>query len=356
MKYLIMLIAIILFANCSSNENCKINYFKKFPITEEVIHEEIKTPSILYMVGGMILTDSVLITMDLKADTIFQVFRLQDLSYRGGFILRGRGPNEEVTVSPFFRTLERNKFLYRAHSSLKIAEFNPVINKIDITKRINLPGKLLDFFHVFNLGTDNYYGYNKSIKGDNEIIGYNSITNKTFEFGGKYPKLDKKMNNMSRNRLTTKCFSIKPDKTHFASIYDKFPILRIYSKEGNLVKEVRHINGQDFPIELVSKRISESKLENVMQNYMGIKSTNKYIYALYVGKTQKEIKLKSSNNLSNILHVFDWEGNPIKEIVLDKDIFSYVVSYDDSYILCSCIDQIDKLYKFNISEKYQAAN
>ncbi|MEA1875738.1 MAG: BF3164 family lipoprotein [Bacteroidota bacterium] len=136
----------------------------------------------------------------------------------------------------------------------------------------------------------------------------------------------------------------------FAAAYDKFPFLRIYQKNGDLLYESRYLNGQEFPLALVNPNSSQKSFGQIMQNYRKIKSTTEYIYALYIGKTTSEMTKEGVglDDFSNEIHVWDWLGNPIQKILLDRNIFSFCVANNNKYLICSSLNSIDKLYKYKL--------
>lgn len=56
--------------------------------------------------------------------------------------------------------------------------------------------------------------------------------------------------------------------------------------------------------------------------------TDKYIYLLYSGKKNKE----HQSFYGAFVYVFDWNGNPVKKLVLDKNVLSIGVSQDDKVL------------------------
>jgi len=44
-----------------------------------------------------------------------------------------------------------------------------------------------------------------------------------------------------------------------------------------------------------------------------------------------------------------FQGNPIKKILLDENIFSFCVDPNDKYLICSSLNSIDKLYKYTLN-------
>lgn len=72
-----------------------------------------------------------------------------------------------------------------------------------------------------------------------------------------------------------------------------------------------------------------------------VASDEKYIYALYLGKTVKEIAMNRSGALfSDMIMVFDWEGNPYKLLNLDRGVCSIAYNASDG-----------KLYGLGIDDK-----
>ncbi len=90
---------ILFFISCTRNSN--VTTITQFPKVEELNHEIIPTPNVLYTPTGLLLLDSAVIVQDLKSDTIFQVFKFPSFAYAGGFVKRGGGPDEEIFVDPF---------------------------------------------------------------------------------------------------------------------------------------------------------------------------------------------------------------------------------------------------------------
>lgn len=56
--------------------------------------------------------------------------------------------------------------------------------------------------------------------------------------------------------------------------------------------------------------------------------TDKYIYLLYSGKKNKE----RQSFYGAFVYVFDWDGNPVKKLTLDKSVLSIAASQDDKIL------------------------
>ena len=353
LSFILLLIACF-FTNCSvdSNNKHEILTFDKFPITTNLSHEKIETNPNLYCVVGLLLLDSFLVTIDLKADTFFQILKLPAFDCKGGFITRGPGPEEEIFIEPYIARISNKEFLFKGQTSIKIAEYNTASNKLEIVTKINLPHNLIEMWNIMKLG-DSIIG-NKMLGGNwvnKEFIGYNLKDNKIFDFGEDYPSVGRKIDPQRKDNIFSKISIIKPDGSAIASVYDKFPILRIYSITGEIKKEVRLNNGQPFPRALLENNPSEYSLNERIQNYRMIKASNNYIYALYVGKKEQEME-KGVNDLSNEIHIWNWDGAPIKRFLLDEKIFTFDVDLNDNYLIAYSLLSIDALYKYNLKNHY----
>jgi hypothetical protein len=97
----------------------------------------------------------------------------------------------------------------------------------------------------------------------------------------------------------------------------------IRSGKLNLINSHR-LNNQKFQNEnLVYDSFSINYDKNSILGYLDIATTDSYVYALYTDK------LKISNEWnSNIILVFDWEGNPAIKYVLDKEV--YYITVDET--------------------------
>jgi len=349
-KSIILLITVLLFSNCMGEKDKKGNAIGDFfPETINLSSEKIQTAPILYSTAGLLLMDSVVIALDLKAETIFQVLKLPQYDNVGGFINRGQGPEEEVFVDPYIQHIDGNQFMYKNFSSVKIVNFNTALNKLDLVEEIDLPLNLSELWYVIKLG-DKIIGSKTDEPTSKEFISYDMITKEFIDFGPDFPIVEGgvKIDTTYNNSLFAKISTAKPDGSAFASVYDKFPILRIYSKDGGLKEDVRFQNGQSFPHALLEMQPSEYSIGEIMQNYRMIKSTDNFIYALYIGKKVKDLNA-GLNDFSNEIHVWNWEGSPIMRILLDEKIFTFDVDKNDEFILCSSLETLDALYKYKLT-------
>jgi hypothetical protein len=347
------LFTIIFFTGCSTTAKSKheLQTFDDFPVTINLSCEEIQTEANLWTVGGLILLDSILVSVDIMADTFFNVFMLPHFEWKGGFIRRGQGPEEEIDVSHFISRVSGNEFLYDNRYAVRIAKYNTNTNKLEIVERVKYPDNMGYTWCIMKFGDLIIGNRSQNIIyekfSDQEFIGFNVKNNEKFDFGGEYPVMEKFVDPSIRVGFFDKLNVRKPDGSGFASVYDLFPILRIYSNEGKIEKEIRWNNGQKFPYALIEEMPSRESINEIMHTYRMIKSSNDYIYALYLGKKEHELS-RGLIDFSNEIHVWNWEGKPIKRILLDKIIRTFDVDLHDNYLICSSLESLNALYKYNL--------
>lgn len=325
--------------------------FKEFPTVSKLNAHIIKTPPVLNKVLELVMLDDVLIAFDGSSDKFLHVFCSTNLYYIGSHFSKGRGPFEETFIDPFIRRTNKNTIMYRTDTKVKTFRYVPANKEFEPINETKIPEEILQLQQVFFIN-DTYFGWDYFSESKIEFIGFREGSGSVFSFGALVPEF-KELRGVEYNQaLFARIVSVKPDKKFFAVVYDKFPILRIYeTRNGKLHREIRFDNNQPFPMALIKENPSRNDLDLVVQNYRKIKSTNSYIYALYIGRSTGDIRQKSKvlDDFSNEIHVWNWDGEPVKRIFLDRNIFSFEVSSDDKTLFASSINSRDELFKYSLS-------
>lgn len=109
------------------------------------------------------------------------------------------------------------------------------------------------------------------------------------------------------------------------------PALDILSFESNKIDVVKRISGTTLPIfasdntgQLIGATLDNSNV----WGYLSITSSNSYLYLLYSGKRTDE-----EYQNSDIVLVYDWDGNLVKKLNLDQKVSEIVVDEDDNYLV-----------------------
>lgn len=343
----------ILSISCSekSDELVQISNAKIFSNNDikeiHKVNHEIFNDSFIGYPVRVILIDTFLIAADMKKDSILNIFSTRSKEYLGNYISRGSGPNELITCSSMTESNNSKSFWTFDISSRKFSECNIdslLNNNTKFNKTIN-----------FNKIKSELIAINQpQWISDNTLI-----CNSLFKYNERFFILDKELNikkkvyNSNLNihekfseKILGDIFSsfidIKPDRSKIAVAGRYLDLLEIYDNNGDLLTMTKGPTKDfnfKFDIENSLNQGSLIKLPETKRGYIGIKTTNNYIYLLYSGKDRKN---PDHYSFSNIIYTFDWNGNPIKKYELDAQISSFEIDekenkiyglHHDSYII-----------------------
>ncbi|MDR0536876.1 MAG: TolB-like 6-bladed beta-propeller domain-containing protein [Tannerellaceae bacterium] len=113
---------------------------------------------------------------------------------------------------------------------------------------------------------------------------------------------------------------IKPDKTSLVQVYELYKAIGIIPLNDLQKRLLLKFKNEQFP---AITKIQETA--NLPLQYMRVYTTDKYIYALYAGKTVNELMSGKVTKLS--VHVFGWDGTARCELQLNR------------LINCFCVDE-----------------
>lgn len=320
-----------------------------FPFQEYLDHELIPVDVKLFQPVRVIFLEDIVLVLDEKTEYFIHAFCKTGFVWYGSFLRRGHGPGEETSVWEI-RALEKNKFLYNTDSKVRIMEFDIETKSVMLIESFEV-GKLNE---TFLLNRD-LLGFPKYIseENDKEFLRF-CINQLTYTpFGTEFLSQLNGFSQMEKNYLSYKWISVHPDHQLFAMVYQLFPVLRICnSADGSLRKEIRLKSRQPFPHALLDERLSLEQIKELTWgSYLNIQSTTNYIYALYVGRPVAELYpsgLKGRCDYPAEIHVWDWNGNPVKRIQLDRQIHAFTVSPDDRYMIATSMELEDYLLKFGL--------
>ncbi len=132
--------------NCQTEKSARI-VVEKFPIEKEVFLNKIEIEPVLYYVGDMLIVDSILVTLDMKNDVFFQRFNLPELTYLGGTVNRGDGPEDEIAILPNLYNIGKTGFSYRSIQEIKYAFIKD--RNIVVDQELRLPDKYMNIINTF---------------------------------------------------------------------------------------------------------------------------------------------------------------------------------------------------------------
>ena len=136
------------------------------------------------------------------------------------------------------------------------------------------------------------------------------------------------------------CSAAKPDGSMFAIASTIGCILEIFSvnADNHIVKtqEKRYYP----PVFTLDKNLTLLRVEGVTSvGITWLAATNKYLYAKYSGTTYTRNALKGR---THTLAVFDWEGRPVKQYLLDISINKFLIDQERMRCYLTGYDRNDK--------------
>jgi hypothetical protein len=309
-------------SNIIRNEATAIIEDKNFLITENIKTEVLEdiSDSTLLPINSFILKDYLIIDEN-KTDHLLHVIKIPEDKYLSKFIDRGAGPGEGLTIGTFYSNEEDVLGIY---DNLTKKIFEVEIDTLFSKKKVK------NEYHLTSLiGAKGAMRFNNQIyfmsRNNNERYALLStdLNGKNLKGYGKLPEIDKKVFDLKRNINFDNVYTAKWDRNKeiFAISYVCIPLLKIFNAKNN--KWITIAGPDDITPSLETLKS--------MFFYMDVKITDKYIYALYHGR-KYDLSLKGPQEYNtNIIYVFDHQGNPKKKIMLDKGLFNFSI-YKDAYL------------------------
>lgn len=140
---------------------------------------------------------------------------------------------------------------------------------------------------------------------------------------------------------TTGRLVANPDRTRIGFFADSYDRIMIFERRNNAVEQVMD-GGYSWVPEFKVENHGRSGLLRTSPNtriaFKSVDSGNTYIYTLYSGKAEKDLTEEERINgsdrryFSNRVKVFDWKGNEVKEIRLDREIYELAVDPEEDYL------------------------
>ena len=289
------------------------------------------------VITDIFVVDSVLLLKGKKQDSPYMiyVYSLQDNSYLGNYVAKGRGPNE--LLSPQFNGfVKKNDQLYLFDLNLcasylfdyrKSVETNNTV----LSKLVKLPARTLyaypmDKGHIAIVPEEDDYVC--------EILDENGKQIKKFSL---YPHVS---GMQYFDRLSSAC-EMNKKKNKLAMAMCMLPQMNILDVEtGNKVTYAVTDDFKNWNMALNSSDIDRRLY------YMSSAQSSEYFMSLYVGG-QSVMDWAKGGALPH-LHVFDWNSNLLCDISLTENLKS--IAFDESSNTLYGVDTFDNIYKYSMNK------
>ncbi|MBR1941495.1 MAG: hypothetical protein IJ845_09215 [Bacteroidaceae bacterium] len=282
------------------------------------ISESLNRTNGIFMAGS-----NYMLVSDENGETLFGLIDLQDHSKIYRFGVQGQGPKEVLSKFPFI-TSDKDIKLYDSNKQ-RLVQFDipnilqgetGVTDVIFKSEEEGYFSRLIDFPECdVMIGTGIYdKGRFCLISRDGRVLSY----------AEDYP-----MENEGAELPSWVLFSAyqgamdrQPTGNRFAVVTLTGELMQVYELDYN-TKQLKQIkfNCNSYPH---FSTYGEGEDVNYMPNrrtkwgYEGMYVTDKYIYALYSGKPYYDSN-NQLNSGADKVHVFDWDGNPVVCLNLDRE-------------------------------------
>ena len=289
------------------------------------------TDSVILAPDAMFVMNDQLWVFQRRKELIFDVFDIQTYKHLFSTGNKGRGPDEfthpigqtiqsEDDYFTIMDGVEMKTIVWLPNFGLHTIKSELIFNQPATNGFIRLNDSLFCAFADCAMGT----------AGDFEYQLKNVYNNTLHKFSA-YPEYlaNKKFEQEIRCQIYYKYLVANPVKRKFAAFYSRYKVLRLFSYEGVLEKEI-HVKIPPYQI----KDVENS--EGRYYYYVRVTSTNQYIYAYCA--SNKEVQ------------VWDWDGSPIIIYRLNKDYSRFTVSekHKKVYLISAEEQDIDKIFVLDL--------
>lgn len=317
--YIIILLFVLILFSCNQNNKNDTIILK---------HEEIKIEDMIIGYARSIKNiDSFLIVLDYKNEALFHLVNINKMQYKGIFGIKGEGPKDFIHPVGLTQYAVHSLCCYDLMNR-KISEIS--IHNDSISSKTIMKCDTLTNFNIIPGNNNSYIGVGsyqdsmfKIINKEGQIIkGYFS-----------YPSKDKdeaKIPENIRAMAYQGQIDINPSRNKFAYATSYAKQLYFFSIKENRIQTIKEIK-ESYPqyIPDTSQGTSAVFDRKAPFGFTDI-ITDKYIYALYSGKSFEKHRLKCSEG--NNLLIYNWEGDLVKEYEFDISVLCFCVNEKNNII------------------------
>jgi len=313
----------------------------------------------LFKVRNMITTEDHLISMN-SEEPLFSVYNNLTVQYIGSFGFAGEGPLDLEFNSPnasSFKSYKEN-FLITDRSRIRVLSID---KKSDSQLLRDDDVKVLDSKKTTK---ENGFFNNAFLVNDNMIFTTNFSTKKHFQYINlntgeigdsiDFPDFHPEIPVEAYHHLYTSHTATSLDKGKFVIAYQRFPLLRVYDLNKSVYTEVsvKPENDQIKDVKADARGVSIQS-RGMFIYYQSVVISENYIYAKYQEGSfpesgRGEVKLIEHTPLQ--IHVFGWDGKPVKKLLLPEWANRFTVTPNDEFIYFFHPENENYLYRKSMKD------
>lgn len=329
----IIIISAIMFLNGCKEDKVVLNkntiHFTEFPDIDSLFFKDIYN----FKEGGIgeiKLVDSCLIVFNHSRNPANYIYNysLKNKKLSQGYLRHGKGPGEAIGAFNWGIVGEKLWVQDITMNKILAANINELFEESGNKSFMQLPFEkfynsivLIDSVRLFGVG-------NSLSSYKIEEVEYKS--GKILSQFGQYAFVPKDLSIDACKDAYKSLIDLKPSRDKLVLAYMHTDVIEIYDVNTHSCIAIQGPSG--YPVEsnfFVGYQGANfmDVTKNTRESYIGITTSNKYIYAMYNGHLEKD-----GWGRARYIHVFDWDGNPIKKYILTRHITRACVSMDDTHI------------------------
>ena len=343
MKFLSFFIISILFFSCAVEKNKPYGSYDNFPEEKELTAHVVELDSAMFRYPFRVkIEKDKVVLMDLHNwDNYFHVYSYPECKYVASFGKRGEAPNEMLSAEniridgSFAWVLDANRSkLYQYSLEDTVSRVKEVMLDKDIIRA-------LDFvlYEDSSFIIPDYTGESRICIVD--------VDGKVRKRIGKIPTIHPvdKSSLVALAQAWRSFIDYNPKSQVLAMVTQLGEILEIYN-----LKDSTHII-KAGPMGEPEYGVSQGNaVPTGIMGFSDVQVTDKYIYAVFHGRTFKEIARTQGELVDGgeLVYVFDLKGNPVRKYHLDRRIYGIWVDEEKGKIIATDVNYNQPLAEFSM--------
>lgn len=322
----------------------KFNY-SDFENKKELSSEIYRWDSILSPYGIMVKGDKLIVSSLRTNYGLFQIEK-KSMKIERKFGKIGFGPDEIPDVWQLDPGLNENSIWVFSFGGKEFVRFPLYEDTTSYLKKIKLKDQTIQTLSMNWIGSNRWVGYQNL--GDSRFRIYDTLQTEISSLGPWSPEKPlSQETTFVLSQLNQGPVSLSPNKEILVLAQVNTDSFEIINLENN---ELRKIIGPldqnlEYTIEYDGNNAFPYIDPSMRNGYNQIQITDKFIYLVFIGKSEDEIN--QTGSISNDIFVFDHEGNPKIHYMLDRSIRSIAVDEDARKIYAVSFEENPGVAVFN---------
>ena len=319
---IVFMVSFLIIAGCQHTNdvfNKNSISFSKFPKEDTIIFKNIYEYE--EGIAGMLkLVDSTLIIFNVQpgAKKFLNIYSLKSGILSNGYVGKGRGPGE--ALSPSAIGVNRQRLWLQDITLNKV--FTTDIRSITNTNTLVSFNEYSHENHYYMIDFKDslhYFGVG-SISSHFKIQEIDLTSGKVTKEFGKIEKLPENMSLMLFKSIYQSLIFSKPTGDKLVLPYRYLDAIEIFNTETG--KGITILGPENYDVKYIPLPHGMSRTDETRFAFVNGAVTNEYIYLAYSGRTRKD----PNSYDGNYIYIYDWDGNPIRKLILDRYIQGMAVS------------------------------